>query len=156
MVTSWNWIYLVDFACFKPVFLPDDDPSNFSLFFDASSRRSCYIAPERFITTSASSMAQLPNYTLTPEMDIFSIGYRLLFLLICCRCTIAEIFLEGTPLFSLSQLLRYRKGEFDPLKTLEKIENDGIRTMIAHMIALYPEDRFKAQEYLRVWYESKI
>ena len=70
------------------------------------------------------------------------------------RCTIAEIFLEGTPLFTLSQLLRYRKGEFDPLKTLEKIENDGVRSMIAHMIALRPEDRFNAQEYLLVWYIS--
>lgn len=148
-------MYIVDFACFKPVFLPDDDPSNFSLFFDASSRRSCYIAPERFISANSSSPSH-PNFTLTPEMDIFSLGYVILkktgfskcqFF----RCTIAEIFLEGSPLFTLSQLLRYRKGDFDPSKSLEKIENEGVRSMVAHMIALHPEDRFKAQEYLRAW-----
>lgn len=68
------------------------------------------------------------------------------------RCTIAEIFLEGAPLFTLSQLLRYRKHEYDPLPSLEKIENEGIKSMVAHMIALNPEDRFRAQEYLRAWY----
>ena len=72
MVTSWNWVYLTDFSsCIKPVYLPDDNPTNFSIFFDASARRSCYVAPERFISTNQI----MEHETLTPEMDIFSLGY---------------------------------------------------------------------------------
>ena len=52
LVTSWNWVYISDFASYKPTYLPLDDPSDFSFFFDTSGRRSCYIAPERFYTAS--------------------------------------------------------------------------------------------------------
>jgi phosphoinositide-3-kinase regulatory subunit 4 len=48
MVTSWSWLTLTDFASFKPVLLPEDNPADFSYFFDTSRRRTCYIAPERF------------------------------------------------------------------------------------------------------------
>ena len=41
---------------------------------------------------------------------------------------IAELFLEGAPLFSLSQLFKYRRGEFDPTAMyLHKIEDPEIR-----------------------------
>ena len=50
MVTSWGWLTLTDFASFKPVLLPEDNPADFSYFFDTSRRRTCYIAPERFVT----------------------------------------------------------------------------------------------------------
>ncbi|KAG6806518.1 Serine/threonine-protein kinase, partial [Tephrocybe sp. NHM501043] len=50
LVTSWNWVYLSDFASYKPTYLPLDDPSDFSFYFDTSGRRTCYIAPERFYT----------------------------------------------------------------------------------------------------------
>ncbi|KAG6835274.1 hypothetical protein H0H93_003241, partial [Arthromyces matolae] len=53
LVTSWNWVYLSDFASYKPTYLPLDDPSDFSFFFDTSGKRTCYIAPERFYTASA-------------------------------------------------------------------------------------------------------
>lgn len=46
LVTSWNWVYLADFASFKPTYIPDDDPSDFSFFFDTGGRRLCYLAPE--------------------------------------------------------------------------------------------------------------
>jgi serine/threonine protein kinase/WD40 repeat protein len=46
--TSWNWIFLSDFALFKPCFLPIDDPAGFYYFFTAGERRRCYLAPERF------------------------------------------------------------------------------------------------------------
>jgi phosphoinositide-3-kinase regulatory subunit 4 len=26
MVTSWNWLFLTDFASYKPTFLPADNP----------------------------------------------------------------------------------------------------------------------------------
>lgn len=39
----------------------------------------------------------------------------------CTRCVIAELFLEGQPLFELSQLLAYRRGQYDPSQLLEKV-----------------------------------
>lgn len=49
MVSSWNWLLLADFATVKPTLLPEDDPANYTYFFDTSRRRICYIAPERFV-----------------------------------------------------------------------------------------------------------
>lgn len=46
LVTSWNWLYLADFASFKPTYIPHDDPSDFSFFFDTGGRRRSYLAPE--------------------------------------------------------------------------------------------------------------
>jgi phosphoinositide-3-kinase regulatory subunit 4 len=43
-------------------------------------------------------------------MDIFAVG-----------CVIAELFLEGQPLFELAQLLAYRRGQHDPSQHLEKV-----------------------------------
>lgn len=37
------------------------------------------------------------------------------------RCVIAELFLEGQQLFELSQLLAYRRGQYDPSQYLEKV-----------------------------------
>jgi len=54
LITSWNWILLSDFASFKPTYLPEDNPADYTYFFDTSRRRTCYIAPERFVKTLAS------------------------------------------------------------------------------------------------------
>lgn len=48
LVTSWNWLYLTDFASFKPIRLPEDNPADFAYYFDTSGRRVCSTAPERF------------------------------------------------------------------------------------------------------------
>jgi phosphoinositide-3-kinase regulatory subunit 4 len=40
---------------------------------------------------------------------------------------IAEMFLEGTSIFSLSQLFKYKSGEYSPHEQLEKIEDADIR-----------------------------
>ena len=73
-------------------------------------------------------------------MDIFSVG-----------CVIAEIFLEA-PIFTLSQLFKYRRSEFDPrLIYLDKIHDRDIREMVDHMIQLDPESRYTAEEYLKFW-----
>ena len=42
-------------------------------------------------------------------------------------CEIAELFTEGTSLFDLSKLLAYRRGEYDPTPTLDKIEAVKVR-----------------------------
>jgi phosphoinositide-3-kinase regulatory subunit 4 len=43
---SWNWILLCDFASFKPTFLPEDNPADFSYFFDTSR---CFSFRARFL-----------------------------------------------------------------------------------------------------------
>ncbi|KAA8523187.1 hypothetical protein F0562_009610 [Nyssa sinensis] len=137
LVTSWNWLYLADFASFKPTYIPHDDPSDFSFFFDTGGRRRCYLAPERFYEHGG-EMQVAQDAALRPSMDIFAVG-----------CVIAELFLEGQPLFELSQLLAYRRGQYDPSQHLEKIPDLGIRKMILHMIQLDPDSRFSAEGYLR-------
>ncbi|KAJ6829294.1 phosphoinositide 3-kinase regulatory subunit 4 isoform X2 [Iris pallida] len=137
LVTSWNWLYLADFASFKPTYIPDDDPSDFSFFFDTGGRRRCYLAPERFYDHGSETQV-LQDAPLKKSMDIFSLG-----------CVIAELFLEGQPLFELSQLLAYRRGQYDPGQYLERIQDVGIRKMILHMIQLDPESRLSCESYLQ-------
>lgn len=136
LVTSWNWLYLADFASFKPTYIPDDDPSDFSFFFDTGRRR-CYLAPERFYEHGGETQVA-QDAPLKTSMDIFAVG-----------CVIAELFLEGQPLFELSQLLAYRRGQYDPSQLLDKIPDSGIRQMILHMIQLDPESRLSAESYLQ-------
>jgi phosphoinositide-3-kinase, regulatory subunit 4 len=137
LVTSWNWLYLADFSSsFKPAYLPEDNPADFSFYFDTSGRRTCYLAPERFIGTGDSQTEVGINWA----MDIFSTG-----------CVIAEIFLEG-PIFTLSQLFRYRKGEVSLEHThLNKLEDNDVRELILHMIRIEPESRYAAEEILTFW-----
>jgi phosphoinositide-3-kinase regulatory subunit 4 len=136
LVTSWNWIYLTDFATFKPTYLPADNPADFSYFFDTSGRRICYVAPERFLDAGE----KRGDSKLTDEMDIFSLG-----------CVIAELFLEGTALFTLSQLFKYRSGEYDPAPYLARIEDVEIRQLVQHMINTDPSQRYSAEQYLNEW-----
>jgi phosphoinositide-3-kinase, regulatory subunit 4 len=129
LVTSWNWVYLSDFASYKPTYLPLDDPSDFSFFFDASGRRTCYIAPERFYTAASHPEISAKKSRIASEevegkrdgkvteaMDCFSVG-----------CVIAELFLEGAPLFTLSQLYKYREGEYNVDVPLAPIGDEGVR-----------------------------
>ena len=67
------------------------------------------------------------------------------------RCTIAELFLEGTPLFTFSQLLRYQRNEYDPIMILEKIENEDLKALIRSMIQLDPNARLSVKDYLENW-----
>ncbi|PPQ92492.1 hypothetical protein CVT25_010325 [Psilocybe cyanescens] len=143
MVTSWNWIYLTDFASYKPTYLPLDDPADFSFFFDMSGRRTCYLAPERFYTQannpeisakkSRIAMDEVEGKRdgkVTEAMDCFSAG-----------CVIAELFLEGAPLFTLSQLFKYREGEYKVDGHLAAIEDEGVQNLIKLMINLDPSER---------------
>ena len=141
LVTSWNWLYLTDFSSsFKPTYLPEDNPADFSFYFDTSSRRTCYVAPERFTSANVEDDQGGLNWA----MDIFSVG-----------CVIAEIFLEG-PIFSLSHLFKYRAGEYNPEHThLNKLEDPEVRAMVLNMISLDPETRYSAEQHLS-FYRAKI
>ncbi|KAI0327534.1 hypothetical protein GY45DRAFT_1373135 [Cubamyces sp. BRFM 1775] len=143
LVTSWNWVYVSDFASYKPTFLPLDDPSDFSFFFDTSGRRSCYIAPERFYTASENPDISAKKSRLATEdgegrkdgkvteaMDCFSVG-----------CVIAELFMEGKPLFTLSELFKYREGELKLDSQLAVVEEQSVRDLITQMVAIDPSTR---------------
>lgn len=141
MVTSWNWLYLTDFsASFKPTHLPEDNPANFSFYFDTSSRRICYLAPERFIPAGSSGTLEELNWA----MDMFGAG-----------CTIAEIFLEE-PVFTLSQIFKYKMNDYDPAEAhINSIQDEEIRAMVLNMIDLDPEKRYSAEQHLS-FYKGKI
>ncbi|EDV91054.1 phosphoinositide 3-kinase regulatory subunit 4 [Drosophila grimshawi] len=157
LITSWNWILLSDFASFKPTYLPEDNPADYTYFFDTSRRRTCYIAPERFVKTLSSeddpynanmsvihsdSIIRVPTSyagnTLQPAMDIFSAG-----------CALLELWTEGTAPFELSQLLAYRLGERELVeKHLAGIENERLRNLLASMIDINSMNRRSAEDYL--------
>ncbi|XP_074653856.1 phosphoinositide 3-kinase regulatory subunit 4-like [Tubulanus polymorphus] len=150
MITSWTWVLLTDIASFKPTYLPEDDPADFSYFFDTSRRRTCYIAPERFIESNARNVeASFQNASvdltssfikkgdLMPAMDVFSAG-----------CVVTELFTDGHAPFDLSQLLAYRIGEYSPWKVLEKIEDTNVRELVRHMMQKEPSSRMTVEEYL--------
>ena len=154
LVSSWSWLTLTDFASFKPTFLPEDNPADFSYFFDTSRRRVCYIAPERFVgraSITETVSAPLPSVpvvegevsapggeaALTQRMDVFSAG-----------CCVAELFTDGIPVFDFSQLLEYRVGKYKPEEVLAKIEDVDVRGLISHMISKDPAARLSIEEYL--------
>ncbi|CAN6291205.1 unnamed protein product [Urochloa humidicola] len=143
LVTSWNWLYLADFASFKPTYIPHDDPSDYSFYFDTRGRRICYLAPERFYEHGGESQVAA-DAPLQPSMDIFSLG-----------CVLAELFLDGKPLFKFSDHVAYRRGQHDPMQILKEIQDTGIRDMILHMIQLDPQKRLPCRSYLQK-YESIV
>ncbi|KAJ2743124.1 Serine/threonine-protein kinase [Coemansia sp. BCRC 34301] len=161
VVTSWNLVYLTDFAPFKPTYLPADDPAEFNFYFDGSGRQSCCIAPERFydagskvgqaLAAAATTVRSKDGLLeLQPSMDIFSVG-----------CVIAELFLDGNPLFSLSRLLQYRSSTKDggdglvaaaaAAEIASGIADVEIAGLVQHMIQLEPSARLSAGEYLDRW-----
>lgn len=165
LATTSLMVAIADFStAIKPAFLPLDDPDDFTVFFDTSGRRACYVAPERFRgdvkpmvqrqaarsaqTTAASGTQQQPSagsdayvnilmrqknqqeQGVTEEMDVFSAG-----------CVIAELWRDGAPTFTLSQLFQYRKGLLSLEPILAQISDTNIRSMVAKMLSLEPSQR---------------
>ncbi|KAB7502179.1 Phosphoinositide 3-kinase regulatory subunit 4 [Armadillidium nasatum] len=122
LVTSWSWLILTDFASYKPVLLPEDNPTHFTYFFDTSRRRP----------------PQEDEAFLTPEMDMFSLG-----------CVLAELFTEGLCPFNLMQLLQYRSNHYYPTEVLDKITDSRARSMVEQMIKKDPSERGSAEAYLK-------
>lgn len=138
---------LADFASFKPVYLPDNNPSDFNYFFDTSRRRMCYIAPERFLSASVSDTPKESVFneiepcffaSLTPEMDIFSTG-----------CVFLELWNDGVAPFDYSQLLAYRNGDTEmATKHIQAIDNLELCNLVTSMIDIEPTNRKPAEIYL--------
>ncbi|GMM37980.1 ubiquitin-binding serine/threonine protein kinase [Saccharomycopsis crataegensis] len=146
LVTSWNSVFLTDFACYKPVYLPEDNPGEFVFYFDTSQRRNCYLSPERFLSKDQvptkidfGNLSESDRFVLE-KMDIFSLG-----------CVIAELYLEGGSIFTLSQLFKYRNGAYYP--NLDNINNENLKKMVQSMISLDPSNRKSAAEYLQEFKE---
>ncbi|XP_053618179.1 phosphoinositide 3-kinase regulatory subunit 4 [Plodia interpunctella] len=153
MVTSWLWVLLTDIASFKPTFLPDDNPADFSYFFDTSRRRLCYVAPERFVRAPDPNnrpvgddrsggllLSESPCKVgeLVPSMDIFSAG-----------CALLELWNDGTPALDLPGLLAYRNGEDrPPTMTLPDGHDPRLRALLHSMTERNPRDRRSAELYL--------
>ena len=143
-------VHVTDFAsAFKPTFLPLNDPSDFSYFYDSSGRRTCYIAPERFYTDDSriaaekrSVQAQASTHIdlggasasaswinsgigkrdgkITEEMDVFSIG-----------CSLLEMWTDGATVFTLSELYGYREGQTAALDTLlNSLEDEAVKVRL--------------------------
>jgi len=73
----------------KPASLIEDDIKRYNEHFgELDNNVRCYLAPERFKTKSDDLIRETK-----PEMDIFSAG-----------CVIAEILMDGFPLFDLPRL----------------------------------------------------
>jgi phosphoinositide-3-kinase regulatory subunit 4 len=179
LVTSWGWAFLTDFATFKPETLPADNPADYSFFFDTGGRRRCYVAPERFrdgaqgspgdrrgaeaSAASAAGSAGAPDASADPARDpsgadvrhgafeetlsydfaaadVFSLG-----------CALGELFLDGSALFDLSQLLAYRRGEHDPSQQLQAVADRDARALVMAMLHRDPARRPTARAHLERW-----
>lgn len=154
LVTSFLWVTLADFASYKPITLPQNNPSDFSYFFDTSRRHCCNMAPERFVdqggTLNEPESTELGRPSigndyevnqLTPQMDMFSLG-----------CVLAELFSEDTSnssIFDLGQVHMYKNNQYDPTKFLEdSIADPKVRGLILNMIDLDPHKRNSASHHL--------
>jgi phosphoinositide-3-kinase regulatory subunit 4 len=140
-------VFITDFASsFKPTFLPLNDPSDFSYFYDSSGRRTCYIAPERFYTEDspiaeekrqaiASITAEGTGSWLnagigkrdgkvTEQMDIFAAG-----------CVLLEMWADGASVFTLSEMYAYREGKYSELDgVLASIEDLSVRVSALYLL----------------------
>lgn len=142
-ISSWNHAVLSDFAMFKPLLLPEDDPSSFSFYFESDlKRRRCYLAPERF-EGSASRTRYVMNERFSQElaaMDVFSLG-----------CVLAELFLDGQTVLDLPELLQYRSGQLDLRAKISCIQDPAVQEILGSMLDREPTRRKPASVYLREW-----
>ena len=181
LCTTWNWLLLTDVAFFKPTFLPADNPADYAFYFETTRRR-CYLAPERFYTAgekektlqaaylhsqqqqqhsgmhTSHSTHSLSSAAQSPVASNFDPGTVTEAMdIFSAGCCIAELFMGGEPLFDLPQLLSYREGVYDPLPTLQaKVQDADVRDLILHMTQLNPQARFSAKGYIREWKERSF
>lgn len=144
LLTSQNWLFVADHVYYKPTFLGQDDLKQYNLYFgELDNNLRCYIAPERFRADLIDPEQMFNQNFLDPAMDIFSAG-----------CVIAEIFMDGHPLFDLAHHQNYRKGLYDPTADLaKKIRDPKIVKLIMKMISTDPQKRGDINEIIIKWKE---
>ena len=102
--------------------------TSYTLFFSPGNREACYLAPERFSSKGKDALE------LKPTMDIFSLG-----------CVITELFFDGAHLFTLPQLLSYKKNEIDISNKLNQLL-DNVKEVIIKMIKVNSLDRWNINQ----------
>lgn len=112
--------------CYKPAYVDADDLKSYTQYFgELENQNRCYFAPERFCELEYNKNLR-DNSELKKSMDIFSVG-----------CVIAEILMDGVPLFDRSGLFSYKRQTCDPRITLKKkIHEPALVELIMNMINL--------------------
>lgn len=83
---------------------------------------------------------------LEKSMDIFSAG-----------CVIAEILMDGNPLFDIEKLKKYGKGNYDPKPDLsKKIHDPHVVDIIMKMISIDPSKRPSIAVCIKMWNEKSM
>ena len=129
-ITSYNSLMVTDIVCYKPTFLKGDDFETYNMYYgEHKNNQRCYLAPERFLENNDYDSAKISYDLLTKSMDIFSLG-----------CVIAEILMDGTPLFDLERLRQYGKQEYPDLKQdlKNRIEDEQIVNLLLKMLSIGP------------------
>ena len=157
--------------------LLQDDPTDFNFFFSSSSsaKHRCYLAPERFYSSTAEAEAEAAlkgldgqgsgssgdngaegsgggrskrQGKLRKAMDVFSLG-----------CVIAEVLL-GAPVLDLPALLQYRAARsgdgsdeaqllMQKLDKLDAVAEPEVKHLVRSMLQREPAARKDAADYLR-------
>ena len=139
LLTSWNWVFLADFAFYKPTTIPEGNLTLYNLFFAPGTRDACYLAPERF-----ESKADKEKARLGLQADIFSLG-----------CVLAEVFLDGDYLFNLSQVLSLKKNGLDDLPKLSLIDG-RLKELIMNMVCIDPGKRWEIDRCLKFYFDYVV
>lgn len=127
---------------------PQDNPSDFSFYFDTSRRRCCNLAPERFVLSDERVVLSEENVPtndqsvdeLKPQMDLFSLG-----------CVLAELFADSSDffLFDLSSILLYKKDGSMTWDLNQVIGDESIRALIQNLIQVDPDLRYSTTQHLK-------
>ncbi|EPB69958.1 HEAT repeat protein [Ancylostoma ceylanicum] len=146
LLSSSNWLQITDFAPFKPTYLPHDNPSSFTFFFDTSRHQHCYLAPERFLSSVDYEILHKEKGdewlfgSLEPSMDLFAAG-----------CVVYELLHEsGKSPFSYGELCYYRRMSASEAATfLERLLVDipsEFRPLLKLLLNREPSMRVTAQQ----------
>ncbi|KAK6060953.1 HEAT repeat protein [Cooperia oncophora] len=148
LLSSSNWLQITDFAPYKPTYLPHDNPSSFTFFFDTSRHQHCYLAPERFLSSVDYENIHKEKGdewlfgSLQSSMDLFAVG-----------CVVYELLHEsGKPPFSYGELCHYqRMSSSDAASFLERLLQDiapQFRPLLKLLLNRDPSLRVSAQQVL--------
>lgn len=133
LLSSKLSVFYSDISVYKPVYLPIEYLQSYNSFFYSSEHdKSCYLAPERFVNNTNENAG-----TLTPEMDIFSLGV-----------VMSEIFLEKPGIFTQIDIINYKKKKIDLKKTLYDIKDKKLIPLLQSMIEIEPKKRAKLDKLI--------
>ncbi|KAK8885156.1 hypothetical protein M9Y10_044285 [Tritrichomonas musculus] len=120
-------VNLGDMAPFKPSYIKNTRPDLFHHLFAATSRSSCYLAPEQLLSPDRAS-ADMLYFHGTFEMDYFSAGLVIYYLY------------TGEHLFTFLRLNQYKSGNVDITDQINKLP-EGIKDLVTLLLSLDPVKR---------------